>query len=935
MQKFTTSRSEGTAATAPTAEDLDRIPAVLKARPQWVLWRGADRVDKDTGIIVGIEKVPINPHTLYGGSTTDSDDWGTFDKCVAALPLALEEWEHEDPSAYRGGGIGYVFTSDDPYTGVDLDHCRDPHTGVIADWAQTWIDTLNSYTQGSVSGTGVHSIVEATLPPGRRQSGNYQMWDHSRFFAMTGWHIAGTPPIIEPRQIPLTALWCTLFAPKVGERVWTKNSHGNIANKDPLTISAIEAAASGELYARFAETPSGWPLAQCELAPQTPQSGTTPVLDDTRIIDLATQAQNGAKFAALWRGDWSSYYRSQSEADLGLLCILSFWTQDPDQLDRLFRQSGLMREKWDKRPDYRKRTMTATLTFQAQHYTPPDGVRLLVNSAVQSAQHRQNGSHADLPSEPDDKQADEATKGPRIYLTTRMMPAIDQAIAALLAVPGGPAIYQRGRTLCHIARGVKPTKWMSRPPDAPTIAVASPHHLQEQLSMAALWMKEHPKKPGLWVPVIPPMTFIRALQDRKYWPSLLLLEGIVCAPTLRPDGSVLDQPGYDCDTGLWYDSLGEVFPAVKDRPGLDDARSAIGQLQEAIIDFRWAEKWHFSAALAAILSVVCRYTIMGNVPLFGIRAPVRGSGKTMLADVISLIGTGRAAPKWPQVTDEEEERKRLLTLAMDGDPVVLIDNVDKPLGSAPLAAALTADSFKDRILGKHESKEAPMAAVFFSSGNNTTFRGDVARRVVPIDLDPQMEKPEERSGFCHTPLMPWVKAQRPTLVTAALTLLKAYFAAECPRQPLSAFGSFEAWSTLIRSCLVWAGEADPCEGRKTIEADSNPEFERLAVLLESWHTCYPPKAGERAGEAYTLKHVFEDIGLYAVHTPTVNMPSNKWNNLRDALTALDPRYDGKSVNTQKIGEVIRGWQARIIDNKRLVKAGTYQNAAQWRVDVLG
>src|SRR5262249_42185821 len=160
----------------------------LKVCRQWVLWRGTDRLDPQTGE-VKLTKIPIDPQTLRNADTTDSATWGTFEQCVAALPVALEEWEQGGPGAYRGGGICYVFISDDPYAGVDLDHCRDSDTGAIDDWAQECIATLNSYTQVSVSGTGIHIIVEATLPPGRRQSGNYQMWDERRFFAMTGWHV--------------------------------------------------------------------------------------------------------------------------------------------------------------------------------------------------------------------------------------------------------------------------------------------------------------------------------------------------------------------------------------------------------------------------------------------------------------------------------------------------------------------------------------------------------------------------------------------------------------------------------------------------------------------------------------------------------------------------------------------------------------------------
>ena len=102
--------------TGPTTQDLAHIPAVLTTLPQWVLWRGEDRVDAKTGEIK-LNKIPINPHTLHNADTTDITTWGSCAQAVAALPVALEEWEQDDPSAYRGGGIGFVFTADDPVAG--------------------------------------------------------------------------------------------------------------------------------------------------------------------------------------------------------------------------------------------------------------------------------------------------------------------------------------------------------------------------------------------------------------------------------------------------------------------------------------------------------------------------------------------------------------------------------------------------------------------------------------------------------------------------------------------------------------------------------------------------------------------------------------------------------------------------------------------------
>ena len=126
---------------------------------------------------------------------------------------------------------------------------------------------------------------------------------------------------------------------------------------------------------------------------------------------------------------------------------------------------------------------------------------------------------------------------------------------------------------------------------------------------------------------------------------------------------------------------------------------------EVFVDFPFQHAYHRSAALAAVLSLVGRYAIHGNVPLFAVSASTRGAGKGKLVDAISLIATGRTAPLWPETTDDEEERKRILTLAMEGDTLVLLDNITQPLGSPALDAALTSPTFKDRVLGKNQSKE--------------------------------------------------------------------------------------------------------------------------------------------------------------------------------------------------------------------------------------
>jgi len=511
---------------------------------------------------------------------------------------------------------------------------------------------------------------------------------------------------------------------------------------------------------------------------------------------------------------------------------------------------------------------------------------------------------------------------PTIYLSTDTTSIVNHMQDSIQALPDGPYLFQRARQLSIIARGTTAPKWLRRPPAAPVIIPAEPAYMRELATQAATW-KKYDRRGKTWEPTLPPLWAIDTLSARPTWP-FPPLEGIVCAPTLRPDGSILTTPGYDHETGLYLDLNGTSYPPLRDHPTLDDARTAIGKLQEVYRDFPFAAPHHFSTVLAATCSLIARYAIQGKVPLFAMRSTTRGAGKGLLVDAITTLATGRQAPRWAQTLDEEEERKRLLTIAVAGDTAVHIDNVTRPLGSGPLDLALTAPTFSDRILGKQVSREAPMDVVFFASGNNMQFQGDTARRVVPIDLEPQEERPEEREGFAHSPLLPWVLKERPALVVAALTLLKAYFTAGCPPQGIKPLGSFEAWSVLIRQALIWAGEADPCAGRQDIEADSDPEFEAFNRVVATWYSCYGP-------QAKTVKQVVDDIDR---HTKSA-LVSSDWHDLQDAVGTLDPNYPSRGLNTKLIGLALRAWRGRMVGGKRLVKVRTDRNGVvEWRVEML-
>ena len=267
-----------------------QMPDELKALRQWIVWRYEARPGRKKPA-----KAPYQPRTDHRARTDLPATWGTYVQARARYQ--------------QGGwhGLGLVFTAGDPYCGIDLDGCRDPETDGIVFWAWHIIYTLKSYTEISPSGRGLHILVNATLPGhiGRKQ-GAVEVYDSGRYFAVTGQRLAELPATIEERQAQVEALYATL------------------APAEPTTL------------------------------PQTAHPGAALARSDAEVLALALAAPNGAKFQALWSGQLAAYRDArtglvdQSRADFALCRLLAYWTNnDAEQMDRLFRQSALYREKWD------------------------------------------------------------------------------------------------------------------------------------------------------------------------------------------------------------------------------------------------------------------------------------------------------------------------------------------------------------------------------------------------------------------------------------------------------------------------------------------------------------------------------------------------------------------------------------------------------------
>lgn len=400
-------------------------------------------------------------------------------------------------------------------------------------------------------------------------------------------------------------------------------------------------------------------------------------------------------------------------------------------------------------------------------------------------------------------------------------------------------IYVRGRALVTLARdGSTREKWLARAPGAPVIVRLDQARMLAVVDLTTRWTKFNAKTKRDQT-VFPVFSVVQQVLSRLEWP-LPYLEGVIEAPTIRLDGSILSVAGYDEATGLLFEPApgGGSWPAVPDRPSQAEIVASVNILLEPVKDFPFVTETDRAAYVAAVLTLLARHLIDGPVPCFPIRAPAPGTGKGLIAAVIAIIGTGRE-PAVMGMAEGDELRKRITAIALAGTPLVMLDNVSGSMGSDVLAMALTARSWTDRILGASETIEVPLRAVWIATGNNLGFTRTLGRRVIPIDLDARLEAPEDRDDFKIKDLPAYVRRERTTLVTAALTILRGFHVAGRPRHRKGArMGSFESWDDVVRSAVIWAGledpasASDPTRGRGRIRALADDDVADFSQLLE-------------------------------------------------------------------------------------------------------
>lgn len=300
----------------------EHIPNELKQLNQWCVYRLDDSGKK-------LKKLPIDPHTGGYGKSNDESTWSDYETALNAI------------NKYNCHGLGFYFKA--PYYGVDIDNIegeieRYKMGDIETNMAYEFIETLQSYAEYSVSGTGLHIICRGKLPEGSRRKGDVEMYDSGRFFVMTGNVASQYKEVIEPKE------------------------------------SSIK-----RLYRKYLGT-------QKVIQLPTEQKESSVDLSESEIIAAVFKSKQAKAFEMFMTGGWEAIYTSQSEADLAFCNMLAFWTgRDFSKMDALFRQSSLMRGKWDEKR--KQSTYGADLLNKAIHecpniYTPKaqdSGFRIYVN----------------------------------------------------------------------------------------------------------------------------------------------------------------------------------------------------------------------------------------------------------------------------------------------------------------------------------------------------------------------------------------------------------------------------------------------------------------------------------------------------------------------------------------------------------------------------
>lgn len=423
---------------------------------------------------------------------------------------------------------------------------------------------------------------------------------------------------------------------------------------------------------------------------------------------------------------------------------------------------------------------------------------------------------------------------------------------------------------------------------------------------------------GDTVPIPPPLEVVRDGMTRPnewQFPSLL---GITETPVIRPDGTILDKPGYDEATKLYYSPAPELeIPPIPDKVTDSHLQDAADRIIEPLCDFPFDSEASWCNAIGTMLAPILRPMITGPVPMALFDKPQQGTGATLLAEAISTIATGRPAAMMTAPADDEGWRKAITSLLRKGQMVCTVDNIEGDLQSSALAALLTSLSWQDRILGISKMIELPHRAIWIATGNNINLKGDLPRRCLWIRMDAQVARPWMRKlkDFSHPDLRDWLVKNRGIILASVLTIAREWMKAQKPTpDDIPILGGFESYCKVINGVLSFIGARKFLGNLDDMYNETDTETPQWENFLEVWH-------GVLKEEGYTAAQLIGYI--------------NDYTELRDALPdALAYIMEGKKEKNYgvRLGQKLKHFNGRQYPNRCVLrKSGTKQRAVTWQV----
>lgn len=428
------------------------------------------------------------------------------------------------------------------------------------------------------------------------------------------------------------------------------------------------------------------------------------------------------------------------------------------------------------------------------------------------------------------------------------------------------------------------------------------------LARAANWFKALEKS----IVQTPPVR--DAARDMLAYPdaSLPILEGVISTPVFGRRGDLITEDGYHVEDRLWMACDGGLdWGEVPMMPAAEEIAAARELFfEDLLVNFPFVDASDRAHAVAAMILPFIRRLIVGPTPMHLIEAPTMGSGKGLLANLISILATGAACESRTLPESEDEIRKMLTAELMRGRPAILLDNANdrKQLHSSSLASVLTSIRWTDRKLGESSMASLPNNALWLMTANNPNLHLELTRRCVRVRIDPRVDRPWKRSGFKHPDLADWAKENRAALVRAMLTLIRAWLAAGRPPHPIR-LGSFEMWSVTIGGILDVAGIPGFLASLDQLYEAADIEGQMWREFTGAWWEAFrdqPKKVGE-------LNDFCEAQELM-----------------------LRVRGDGSAKSQQtRLGSALSSQRDRVFDGRRIVKmtpATAHKGTTQYRIE---